>query len=187
MHKVFSILLNAIKLWLLLAKCPAPTILQWNGTTLASQQRENGRGTLSSFQTKLVWRFVSQLSISNSQFNFIGRVVSGNDYRLWLEGQLGPWRHVHTWSLARQPHWSTCSMFFIHFFCSSNCCFWSNPCLPPSPLFILALPAQDNRTPEREAEDTPPDSNVWKLRYLGHFLRPWGCMEMGKLNSMVNH
>ena len=118
MHKVFSILLNAIKLWLLVAKCPAPTILQWNGTTLASQQRENGRGTLSSFQIKLVWRLVSQLSISNSQFNFIGRVVQGMTIGFdlrdnWVPGDMftpGHWQGNHTEAPA--PCFS--SIFSVH-------------------------------------------------------------------------
>ena len=120
MHKVFSILLNAIKLWLLLAKCPAPTILQWNGTTLASQQRENGRGTLSSFQIKLVlfgvWSLNYQFPILNStllDLLFQGMTIGFDLRDNWFPRDMftpGHWQGNHT--EAPDPFFS--SIFSVH-------------------------------------------------------------------------
>ena len=149
MHKVFSILLNAIKLWLLLAKCPAPTI-QWNGTTLAwsnknrelvSAEREWARNTEQfSNQTCLAFG----LSIINFQFSI----------QLYWMCYFREWLSALTWGTTGSLE--TCSHLVIgkativehllhvfHPFLPPHPIFVSDPelCLPPSPLFILALPA----------------------------------------------
>ena len=86
-----------------------------------------------------VWSLNYQFPILNSTLLdvwFQGMTIAFDLRDNWVPGDM---------FTPRQPYWSTCSIFFIHFF-------------TPHPIFV---------SDPRESEVTPLDSNNWKLRWSG--------------------
>ena len=86
-----------------------------------------------------VWSLNYQFPILNSALLdvwFQGMTIAFDLRDNWVPGDM---------FTPRQPYWSTCSIFFIHFF-------------TPHPIFV---------SDPRETEVTPLDSNNWKLRWSG--------------------